>query len=69
MAMMAARTVLLLALLVHVLAAAAVAARPLEGRGGAAGTTAGGWLKSGVGVVTQLLRDAKSGPNPRTHCC
>ncbi|KAG2571435.1 hypothetical protein PVAP13_7KG107755 [Panicum virgatum] len=68
MAMMAARTVLLLALLVHVLAAAAVAARPLEGRG-AAGATPGGWLGSGVGAVAQMLRDAKSGPNRGTHCC
>jgi len=68
MAMMAARTVLLLALLLHVLAAAA-AARPLEGRG-AAGATPGGWLGSGgVGAVAPMLRDAKSGPNRGTHCC
>ncbi|PUZ46703.1 hypothetical protein GQ55_7G103800 [Panicum hallii var. hallii] len=66
--MMAARTVLLLVLLVHVLAAAA-AARPLEGRASAGTTAAGVWLESGIGMVTELLRAAKSGPNPRTHCC
>ncbi|PAN37491.1 hypothetical protein PAHAL_7G111300 [Panicum hallii] len=65
--MMAARTVLLLVLLVHVLAAAA--ARPLEGRAAAGTTAAGVWLESGIGMVTELLRAAKSGPNPRTHCC
>ncbi|TKW03786.1 hypothetical protein SEVIR_7G066200v4 [Setaria viridis] len=63
---MTARTVLLLVLLAQVLCVLAAAARPLEG---GAGTTGSGWLGSGIGMVTQLLRGAKSGRNPRTHCC
>ncbi|OEL34749.1 hypothetical protein BAE44_0004233 [Dichanthelium oligosanthes] len=51
---MTARTVLLLVVLVHVLGVLAAAARPLEGD-----ARTGGWLESGIGMVTQLLRGAK----------
>lgn len=61
--MVAARTVLLLALLAQLLAAA----RPLPATAGT--TAAGGWMEGGIGMVTELLSAAKSGPNPHTHCC
>ena len=54
----------MLVLVVQILSVLAAAARPLEGD---AGTD--GWLEGGIGMVTQMLRGAKSGPNPVSHCC
>lgn len=55
-----AGTVLLLLFVINVVSVVAVAARPLEGDG---------WLESGIGMVTGVLRAAKSGSSGRTHCC
>ncbi|ONM18682.1 hypothetical protein ZEAMMB73_Zm00001d004250 [Zea mays] len=63
--MKTAKVVLLVIFLVQVLSVLAAAARPLAE--GDAGTDS--WLESGVGMLTQLLLGAKSGSNPRTHCC
>lgn len=60
-----AKVVLLLVVLVQAMSVLlAAAARPLEADAGT-----GGWLESGIGMLTQLLLGAKSGSNPRTHCC
>lgn len=56
-----AKALLLLLLVVQILSLVA-AARPLEGAAGLTGNGIGG-------MVTELLRAAKSGPNPPTHCC
>uniref|UniRef100_A0A0D9WSA9 PGG domain-containing protein n=1 Tax=Leersia perrieri TaxID=77586 RepID=A0A0D9WSA9_9ORYZ len=56
----AAKAALLFLLVINIVSVLAVAARPLEGDG---------WLESGIGMVTEMLRAAKSGPSGRTHCC
>ncbi|PVH35132.1 hypothetical protein PAHAL_7G111200 [Panicum hallii] len=59
------RAALLLLLVVQVLMSAlAAAARPLAGEG-----MMHGLLEDGIGMVTQILGAAKSGPNPPSHCC
>ncbi|KAJ1270482.1 hypothetical protein BS78_06G055100 [Paspalum vaginatum] len=59
----AAKTVLLLLVLVQLLAVLAKAARPLA-------ETADGWFETGGGGgILGMLRAAKSGPNPISHCC
>jgi hypothetical protein len=64
-----AKAALLLLLVVQVLLALGVlasAARPLAGDG----TTMDGLLlDDGIGMVSQILGAAKSGPNPPSHCC
>ena len=57
------RAALLLLLVVQVLSVLAAAARPL------AGDEMDGLLVDGIGMVTQILGAAKSGPNPPSHCC
>lgn len=62
-----AKLVLLLLVLVQAMSVLlAAAARPLEVDDAGTG---GSWLESGIGMLTQLLLGAKSGSNPRTHCC
>ncbi|KAF0931409.1 hypothetical protein E2562_004540 [Oryza meyeriana var. granulata] len=55
-----AKAVLLLLFVMNFVSVLAVVARPLEGDG---------WLESGIGMVTEMLRATKSGPSRRTHCC
>uniref|UniRef100_A0A0E0LDP7 Uncharacterized protein n=1 Tax=Oryza punctata TaxID=4537 RepID=A0A0E0LDP7_ORYPU len=55
-----AKAVLLLLFVINVVSVVAVAARPLE---------VDGWSESGIGMVTEMLRAAKSGSSGRTHCC
>lgn len=55
------KVLLLLLFVVQILNGFAAAARPLEGAAGRTG--------NGNGMVTELLRAAKSGPNPPTFCC
>ncbi|OEL34750.1 hypothetical protein BAE44_0004234 [Dichanthelium oligosanthes] len=58
-----AKVALLVLFLVEILSVLAAAARPLAGDG------SGGWLDDGLGVVAEILRAAKSGPGPPSHCC
>ncbi|RCV33147.1 hypothetical protein SETIT_7G059000v2 [Setaria italica] len=60
---MSAKVALLVLFLVQILSVLAAAARPLAGDG------AGGWLDSGLGVVAEIFRAAKSGPSPPSSCC
>jgi hypothetical protein len=56
---------LLVVFLVQILSVLAAAARPLAGDDG----SDGGWLDGGLGVVAEIIRAAKSGPGPPSHCC
>ncbi|GJN03229.1 hypothetical protein PR202_ga20649 [Eleusine coracana subsp. coracana] len=56
-----AKALLVLLSLVLIMSGITVAARPLEG--------AAGFTGKGIGMVTELLRAAKPGPNQDTHCC
>ncbi|GJN03228.1 hypothetical protein PR202_ga20648 [Eleusine coracana subsp. coracana] len=66
MAMTTVKLALMLVVLVQIVTVLAAAARPLEGNAGSRG---GGWLESGIGMVTQMVGSVKPRANPRTHCC
>ncbi|KAF6986378.1 hypothetical protein CFC21_004145 [Triticum aestivum] len=56
------RMVLLVVFLVHMFSVVApVSARTLKGDAS--------WLRDGIGMVAEMLRDLKSGSSPPTHCC
>lgn len=64
---MVAKKVLVVLFMVQVLSVLAAAARPLAREGSGAG-----WLDDGLSmseVVLQILRAAKSGHSPPSHCC